>query len=115
MSRSRSFTFALRELGFGLLELAQALLPFTLEAARNETVLGIDSAIAAFGTMPRTGLRSAARRYWASASSRSGFDPFGGGERGFETPGASAVRTARATRVVDLHCADAQLLRSSLH
>jgi hypothetical protein len=57
LSRSRSFTFALRELGFGLLELAQALLLFTLEAARNETVLGIDSAIAAFGTMPRTGLR----------------------------------------------------------
>ena len=26
-----------------------------------------------------------------------GFEPVGGGERGFETPGASAVRTARAT------------------
>jgi len=48
LSRSRSFTFAPSELGFGLLELAQALLLIALEAARNETVLGIDSAIAAF-------------------------------------------------------------------
>jgi hypothetical protein len=48
LSRSRSFTFAPGELGFGLLELAQALLLIALEAARNETVLGIDSAIAAF-------------------------------------------------------------------
>src|SRR5689334_4852076 len=48
---SRSFTFAPGELGFGLLELAQALLPLALEAARDEAVLGIDSAIAAFGTL----------------------------------------------------------------
>ena len=48
---SRSFTFAPGELGFGLLELAQALLPLALEAAGDETVLGIDSAIAAFGTL----------------------------------------------------------------
>jgi hypothetical protein len=50
-----ALAFAPGELGFGLLELAQALLPIALEAARNETVLGIDSAIAAFGTVPRTG------------------------------------------------------------
>jgi hypothetical protein len=44
---SRSFAFTPGDLGFGLLELAQALLPFALEAAGDETVLGIDSAIAA--------------------------------------------------------------------
>jgi hypothetical protein len=57
----------------GLLELAQALLPLALEAARNETVLGIDSAIAAFGhvvlvpgklggTVNLTGLAACAKR-----------------------------------------------------
>jgi hypothetical protein len=45
--RSRSLAFAPGELGFGLLELAQALLPLALEAARDEAVLGIHSAIAA--------------------------------------------------------------------
>src|ERR1700745_3549303 len=49
--RSRSFPFAPRELGFGPLELAQALLPFALEAAGDKTVLSIDSAITAFGTL----------------------------------------------------------------
>jgi hypothetical protein len=48
---SRSFAFAPGELGFGPLELAQALLRFALEAAGDEAVLSIDSAITAFGTL----------------------------------------------------------------
>ena len=73
------------ELGFGLLELAQALLPLALEAAGDETVLGIDSAIAAFGTLclvpgPFSGEPALGERIVAI-----GFEPFGGGESGFET------------------------------
>src|SRR5262249_21251155 len=49
--RSRSFAFAPGELGFGPLELAQALLRFALEAVGDEAVLSIDSAITAFGTL----------------------------------------------------------------
>src|SRR6201998_2865256 len=48
---SGSFAFAPGELGFCPLDLAQALLPFALEAVGDETVLGIDGAITAFGTL----------------------------------------------------------------
>jgi hypothetical protein len=105
---SRSFTFAPGELGFGLLELAQALLPLALEAAGDEAVLGIDSAIAAFGTLclvpgalggePPLGERIVAI----------GFAPFGGGERGFETRWSKRGENGACNRVVDLHCTDAQ-------
>src|SRR6266849_5797812 len=49
--RARPFPFAAGEFGFGVLELAQALLPLGLEAACDESVLGVDGAIAALGTL----------------------------------------------------------------
>src|SRR6202045_1104000 len=105
---SRSFTFAAGELGFGLLELAQALLPLALEAAGDETVLGIDSAIAAFGTLclvPGTfsGEPALGERIVAI-----GLEPFGGGESGFETRWSKRGENGACNRVVDLHCTDAQ-------
>jgi len=105
---SRSFTFAPGEPGFGLLELAQALLPLALEAAGDETVLGIDSAIAAFGTLclvPGTfsGEPALGERIVAI-----GFEPFGGGESGFETRWSKRGENGACNRIVDLHCADAQ-------
>src|ERR1700719_1900788 len=105
---SRSFTFAPGELGFGRLELAQALLPLALEAAGDETVLGIDSAIAAFGTLclvPGTfsGEPALGERIVAI-----GLEPFGGGESGFENRWRKRGENGACNRVVDLHCADAQ-------
>ena len=37
-----------------------------------------------------------------------GFEPFGGGESGFETRGSQRGENGAGNRVVDLHCADAQ-------
>jgi hypothetical protein len=96
------------ELGFGLLELAQALLPLTLEAARDEAVLGIDSATAAFGTLclvPGTlgGELPLGERILAI-----GFEPFGGGESGFKTSWSKPGEDGACNRAVDLHCAHAQ-------
>ena len=90
---SRSFTFAPGELGFGLLELAQALLPLALEAAGDETVLGIDSAITAFGTLclvPGTFSGEPA------PGERISFEPFGGGESGLDADGAFVPQTGPA-------------------
>src|SRR5882757_8482303 len=106
--RSRSFPFAPGELGFGLLELAQALLPLALEAARDEAVLGIDSAIAAFGTLclvPGTlgGELPLGERILAIR-----LEPFGGGESGFKTGGRKRGEDGACNRAVDLHRAHAQ-------
>src|SRR6202035_4499834 len=101
-------TFAPGEPGFGLLELAQALLPLALEAAGDETVLGIDSAIAAFGTLclvPGTFSGEPTRGERIVAI---GFEPFGGGESGFETRWSKRGENGACNRIVDLHCADAQ-------
>jgi hypothetical protein len=105
---SRSLAFAPGELGFGLLELAQALLPLALKAAGDETVLGIDSAIAAFGTLclvPGTlgGELPLGERILAI-----GFEPFGSGESSFETRWSKRGENGACNRAVELHCADAQ-------
>ncbi len=107
---SRSLVFAPGELGFGLLELAQALLPLALKAAGDETVLGIDSAIAAFGTLclvPGTfgGELPLGQRILAI-----GFEPFGSGESGFETRWSKRGENGACNRAVDLHRADAQTI-----
>src|SRR5246500_3621070 len=77
--RSRSFAFAPGELGFGPLELAQALLPLALEAAGEKGVSGgLSLARGARGGEPALGERIVAI----------GLEPFGGGESGFETRGS---------------------------
>src|SRR5204862_8083234 len=106
--RSRALACASGELGFGRLERAQALLPRARKAAGDETVLGIDSAIAAFGTLclvPGTlgGELPLGERILAI-----GFESFGSGESGFETRWSKRGENGACNRAVDLHCADAQ-------
>jgi len=105
---ARSFTFAPGELGFGLLELAQALLPLALEAAGDKTVLGIDSAIAAFGTLCLVPGALGGEPALDERIVAIGFEPFGGGESGFETRWSKRGENGARNRVVDLHRADAQ-------
>src|SRR5215472_3175755 len=107
---SRPFAFTPGELGLGLLELAQALLPFALKTAGDKTVLGIDSAIAAFGALclvPGTlgGEPALGERIVAI-----GFEPFGGGESGFKSRGSQRSENGAGNRAVDLHRADAQTI-----
>ena len=47
--RPRTCLFAAQELGLGGFERAQVLLPFALEAASDQAVVGIDGAIMALG------------------------------------------------------------------
>src|SRR6516164_288359 len=49
--RSWAQLFATRKLGLGLVELAQAVLPLGLDAAGDEAVVGVDSAIATLGAL----------------------------------------------------------------
>jgi len=105
---ARSFTFAPGELGFGLLELAQALLPLALEAAGDKTVLGIDSAIAAFGTLCLVPGALGGEPALDERIVAIGFEPFGGGESSFETRWSKRGENGARNRVVDLHRADAQ-------
>ena len=77
-------------------------------AAGDETVLSIDSAITAFGTLclvPGTlgGEPALGERIVAI-----GLEPFGGGESGFETRGSQRGEKGAGNRAVDLHRADAQ-------
>src|SRR6202007_767592 len=41
-------------------------------------------------------------------SAATGFEPFGGGESGFETRWSKRGENGACNRVIDLHCADAQ-------
>src|SRR5246127_2471638 len=106
--RSGSFAFAPGELGFCPLELAQALLPFALEAVGDETVLGIDSAITAFGTLCLVPGTLGGELPLGERTLAIGFEPFGGGESGFETRGSQRGEKGAGNRTVDLHRADAQ-------
>ena len=49
--RSRPQCLPLRELGLGLVECAQAVLPLGLEPTRNKTVVGVDGTIAPLGAL----------------------------------------------------------------
>src|SRR4029077_1791584 len=95
-------TFAPGELGFGLLELAQALLPLALEAAGDETVLGIDSAIAAFGTLCLVRATLGGELPRGERIVAIGFEPFGGGESGFETRWSKRGEDVARNRAVGL-------------
>jgi hypothetical protein len=66
--RSGPQCFALRELGLGLVECAQAVLPLGLEPTRNKTVVGVDSTIPTLGALR---LVTCARPPDASASAPS--------------------------------------------
>jgi hypothetical protein len=56
-----------------------------LEAAGDKPVLGIDSTISAFGTLCLVPGNARRRAATGRAYRLIGFEPFGGGESGFET------------------------------
>src|SRR6266852_1192618 len=106
--RSGAQLFATREFGLDLLELAQAALPFGLDATGDKAVVGVDGAIAALGA-----LRLVARALDRETPLRQGavaigFYAFGGGKHGLGTERCERGKHGARHRRVDLHGADVE-------
>ena len=84
--RSGAQLFATRKLGLGLFQFAQALLPLGLNATGDETVVGVDGAIATFGALRAVVV---------------GFDALRRGERGLDTKRRERGKHSARRHLVD--------------
>ena len=104
--RARSLLFAQRELGLGLGELAERVLPVALQAAGDEPVLGLDLAIAALGSL---GLVSGALDLQPPLLQRGVvvlLERFGGLQRGLHAGRGERGEQRAGDGLVDLAAAD---------
>jgi hypothetical protein len=96
--------------GFRSLQFAKRLLPFGFEAAGDETVVWIDSAI-----MALSALRLVARPLHRETPLRPravviGLDPLGGGECSFDAKRRERSKHGLRHRIVDLHGSDVEAI-----
>lgn len=95
--RAGSLLFAQRELGLGLGELDEGVLPVALQAAGDQTVLGLDLAVAALGAL---GLIGGALELQAPLAQRGvvvGLERSAACSAAFTPAGVSAASSAPAT------------------
>src|SRR5260221_457387 len=101
-------SFTVCEFGHGFVEFAQAVLPFSLETAGDEAVVGVDCTIPALGTLSLVVCplhREAPLRKRAIVI---GFEPLGSGERSLDTEWLEGRKHRAFNRLVDLYCADSE-------
>src|SRR6516165_1960652 len=106
--RSWAQLFATRKLGLGLVELAQAVLPLGLDAAGDEAVVGVDSAIATLGALRLVACALDRETPLRQRAVVVGFDALGRGERGLDAERRERSKHGVRHRLVDLHGADAE-------
>src|SRR5262249_43933216 len=96
------------KLGFGFFEFAQAILPLGLDAAGDETVVGIDGAMATLGA-----LRLVARTFDCEAPLCQsfitvGFEALCGGDSGLDPKRRDRGKHGARNRFVDLYGTDVE-------
>ena len=102
--RPRALVLAQRELGLGVGELAERVLPVALEAAGDEPVLGLDLAVAALGPL---GLVLGALDLQPPLLERGVvvlLERLGGVQRGLHAGGGERGQQRAGDRLVDLAC-----------
>ena len=96
------------QLRFGLAELAQALFPLRLQAARDQPVLGIDGVVSALGqerfVAPPLDLQAPLVQRGVMA----GFQTLGGDQCGLHAGGLQGRQEGISDRCVDLAAADVE-------
>ena len=103
-----SLLFAPGQLGFGLGQVAQALLPFGFEPAGDQAVVGIDRAVAPFGPLRSIALALDLAPPLRQGGIAIGFELLGRRERRFDRGRLDGLEQGPADRLVDLHAADSE-------
>src|SRR5208283_232575 len=101
---------ATRKLGLGGLERAQPLLPFALEAASDQAVVGIDGAVAALGAARFVACPLDAEAPLSERGLAIGLEPLRGGDRGGKPCRLEGGDERPRDGLVDLDAADAEAI-----
>src|SRR6516164_4843175 len=100
--------FATCKLGLGLFQFAQALLPLGLDATGDETVVGVDGAIATFGALRVVACPLDRETPLRQRAVVVGFDALRRGERGLDTERRERGKHSARRHLVDLYGADVE-------
>src|SRR5208283_2473114 len=101
---------ATRKLGLGGLERAQPLLPFALEAASDQAVVGIDGAVAALGAARFVACPLDAEAPLPERGLAIGLEPLRGGDRGGKPCRLEGGDERPRDGLVDLDAADVEAI-----